>query len=184
MILRNIAAVLIAAAVLTACGGSPTNTPAATVTVTQTAASEPVTPPSTTSSTTTTESTLTKNFGSTFTWPDGIAVTVSKPAPYTPSSSAAKQTGDKKFISVETTLKNGTKAPIEASQFYAKATTGDREAHEVFDSGQGMGGSPSSTILPGKELKWKTAWGVEEGKPFVMTVSYSFDRSPGIYQEG
>jgi hypothetical protein len=26
--------------------------------------------------------------------------------------------------------------------------------------------------------------GVEEGKPFVMTVSLGFDRTPGIYQEG
>jgi hypothetical protein len=162
---------------ISACGSTPTASapPAADA------------PTAASSSTTTAgaKSDLTKPFGSTFTWDDGVAVTVSKPAPFKPSNPEVVKMQDpqsKSFVVVDVTLKNGSKEPIDAIMLRLKATTGSREAKQLFDTAAGVD-LPTSKILPGADLKWKAAFGVDEGAPFVMTVDYGFGNASGIYKD-
>lgn len=75
-------------------------------------------------------------------------------------------------------IENGTAKPIEAVLVSTKATTGDREAHKLFDSGIDL---PTAKVLPGKALKYRIAYGVDPGKDFILTVQAGFDRKEGIY---
>lgn len=128
-------------------------------------------------------SSLTKKFGSTFTWDDKVAVTVSEPKPYTPSESAAVDGSFKKFVVVEIVLKNGSDKPYSpGSDFMTSATTGDVEADRVFDSGNGVD-SPMVDVLPGKSLKWKEAYGVNESGDLVLKVENGFGNAAGYYQK-
>lgn len=182
------------AALLSGCGQGVENTvepaakPANSVTVSPTASSGPAANSATVSPTASVEpadeestpSELTKRFGSTFTWDDGVAITVSKPKTFKKSAYAAGGKDFNSAVSMEVTIKNGSAEPIEAFEVFLKATTGDVEAEAIFDEGID---SPSAKILPGKSLKYKTAFGVNKGQDFVLTVSYGFGNSDGIYQD-
>ena len=62
-----------------------------------------------------------------------------------------------------------------------RASTGKREAAQVFDYGNNVE-LPTVKVLPGNELTWRAAFGVDEGEPFVLTVDYAFGNETGIYQ--
>lgn len=176
--------IVAAAAALGSCGSPPpTATPPAPAGASSASPASASSEPTTSSATQ--QSDLTKPFGSTFTWSDGVAVTVSKPAPYKPSSPDLVKMIDptsKSFVVMDVTLKNGSQKPIDAIATNLKATTGSREAKAFFDSANGVE-LPTSKVLPGAELKWKAAFGVDEGAPFVVTVSYGFGNPDGIYKD-
>lgn len=122
---------------------------------------------------------LTKPFGSTFTWDDGVAITVSKPKAYKPDEFAAIIDDSKSFVIVSVTVKNGSEEAVESISLNLRATTGEREAGSVFDDTSTL---PTVKVLPGKSLKWSQAFGVDKGAPFVLTVDYGFGNATGIYQ--
>ena len=62
-----------------------------------------------------------------------------------------------------------------------RASTGKREAAQVFDYGNNVE-LPTVKVLPGNELTWRAAFGVDEGEPFVLTVDYAFGNETGFYQ--
>lgn len=124
---------------------------------------------------------LTKPFGSTFTWDDKLSVTFSKPQPYTPGEYAAGTENFKDFVVMDVTIKNGTSKVYDANMFTASATTGEKESDQVYDGDKI--GSPSSKVMPGKSLKFKVAFGVEKGQDFTVVINSMdrFDRADGIY---
>ncbi len=122
-----------------------------------------------------------KAFGSTFTWADGVAVTVGKPTSFKPSDTAAvTNTSVKSFVKVDITLKNGSDKPVEAMMLTTRATSGDQDAEKVFDSEKGID-TPTSKVLPGKSLKWSEAY-EKPGNDFVLTVDWDFGNGSGTYQ--
>lgn len=140
-------------------------------------------PQSGSSVTSSTAGSLTKPFGSTFTWDDGLAITVSPPQPFTPKGDVSYQDKESKgFVVMEVTFRNGTAGAKEPMLLVLRATTGTREAKRVFDMGNGVEMDPSAKVLPGREVKWRVVYGVDPGKPFVMQVDYGFDRKGGIYE--
>ena len=172
---------------LSACGSAPTVTsspPAAATPLGTTSVSASTSPSATPSSASSSQSDLTKPFGSTFTWTDKVGVTVGQPAPFTPSSPEVAKMMDptsKKFVVVDVTLKNGGDKPVDAVLVHLQATTGSRESKALFDTAAGID-FPTAKVLPGAELKWKAAFGVDEGAPFVLTVTNGFGNPAGIYR--
>lgn len=167
---------LVLLSAVAACGGAPTATPPTAPVTTAVVAPAPATSPST-------PSTLTKPFGSTFTWDDGLSVTVSAPAPLKPQTDVSYQDKDSKaFVVIEVTFKNGATEPMSPGMLSLRGTTGSREAKRIFDSASGLELEPSAKVLPGREVKWKVAFGVDLGKPFTVQVDYGFDRKGGIYE--
>lgn len=126
-------------------------------------------------------SSKTKPFGSTFTWDDGVAVTISKPRSFQPSPYAASDNKFKKFVVVDVTLKNGSKEPYNAMTLTTTATSGDKQSDGVFDSEKGID-LPTADILPGKTLTWKQAYGVDDTGDLVIAVDNGFGNATGYYK--
>lgn len=120
-----------------------------------------------------------EKFGATATWPDGVSLSVSAPKPFKPSESAAGVESAKKFVVVEVTLKNGSKAPVESSMASLRATSGDQKAESVFDSAKGIEMS-SSRVLPGKSLKWRQVFG-QPGSDIAVTADWNW-QGPVTFQ--
>lgn len=122
-------------------------------------------------------STLTKKFGSTFTWDDGVELTVGKPAPFTPSMTAFPS---EPGVVMDVTMKNGSKAPLNPFMVSMQATSGDQQAEQIFDSENNIGG-PSASILPGRTLKYKIAFTKPAGN-LTLQVDYGFGNAQGFYE--
>ena len=110
------------------------------------------------------------NWGTQVPFPDFMIVSVSAPEPYTPSESAAMESGYTGAVKVTVTMKNTTKAPLDSMTLTTSATTGDRPAPAIYDSANDVNGNPYSTILPGASINFVEAYSVDEGQPFVVTV--------------
>ncbi len=122
-------------------------------------------------------------FGATFSWDDGVSVTISKPRTYSPGPDVAFQ--DKTsttFLIMDVVLKNGSTEPRQASLLHVRAMTGTREAMQVMDRDSGVTTS-NEMIAPGAEYRGKIAFGVDAGQPFVLTAHFEFDRGGVIYKD-
>jgi hypothetical protein len=83
------------------------------------------------------EESTTGAFGQNITWPDGVAVTVSEPKAYRPSSSAATDQAAARYVSMTVTVTNGSDKNIEATGTTLAATANGTPADQVFDRCQG-----------------------------------------------
>ena len=180
---RSLIAIALTAVALSACGGESVKNTPATASPTQkantVASATPDVPASPTASA---ASEWTKPFGSTFTWEGGVAVTVSAPQPYPATANVTMiDANSESFVVMDVTMKNGTAQPLDPILLQFRASTGKREAAQVFDYGNNVE-LPTVKVLPGNELTWRAAFGVDEGEPFVLTVDYAFGNETGIYQ--
>lgn len=107
-------------------------------------------------------------FGDKGALPNGMEVQVSELRPYDPGPGAAIGKGDKAFVAYTVTLTNNTGKIYDASDYTSSATTGDREAEEVYDGD--IGGSPYTKVLPGRSISFDQAYGVDKGSDFVLYV--------------
>ena len=108
-------------------------------------------------------------FGEKYDYEDGLSIKVSKPGRYTPDEYADFRKGDKSFIQLTVTVLNDTGKVYDPTGLFTSATTGEREAQEVYD--ETMGSGLSTKILPGKTKMYSVAYGVDRGKDFVLQVS-------------
>lgn len=128
-------------------------------------------------------STFTKKpFGSSAKWPDGVEVSVSQPKPFTPGEYASTDGDFKKFVVVEITVKNGSNKPIKPYDVRTSATSGDTETKMVYDFEQNIGSSGGSA-LPGKSIKWKEAYGVNDKGELTVALEKDYNDET-IYFEG
>jgi len=192
------AAAVGSAMVLTACSQTPTAPTADPLTGTNrpsSSSSAPTMPPTTsvavttappppsspaTSSSTTDDATGTAKFGGAFKWKTGVQVTVSAPAPFTPSKSAA--VGEPRpahFVKIEIVVVNGATTIYDPSAITVSAQSANVEAKKVYDSD--MGSSPSTKVLPGREVKFSVAFGVADPKDLVVQVRPGFEYRDALW---
>jgi hypothetical protein len=62
-----------------------------------------------------------------------------------------------------------------ASNYYATLQSGNREAESIFDSARGLNGTPSTAVLPGREVRWEEGYTVKDPADLVYQVQPSFD---------
>jgi hypothetical protein len=131
------------------------------------------------------QASTTGTFGQNITWPDGVAVTVSEPKAYRPSSSAAASRAAARYVSMTITLTNGSDKNVEATGTTLAVTANGTPADEVFDSAKGIGGSPTSTVLPGKSVTYTVAFGVPTKEQTELQVEvrpgFGFGYQPAIF---
>lgn len=119
-------------------------------------------------------------FGQTYTWENGLAVTVSTPKPFKPSEYAAAEKATA-YLEWTVTIVNGTKDNYDPSLFSTTLQSANTEASEVFDMENGFEGSPSTTLLPGRESKFKIGYGVQDPKDLVLEVTPGFEYESAIF---
>jgi hypothetical protein len=182
--LLTLAAVLFAtAAVLAGCSSSGAvvgnalpslNIPSDNVVVT--AEDEPSdAPPSSDSS-----EARTARFGETFTYKDGLQVTIGKPRKFTPSEYA----GAKKavvYLRFKVTLKNGTAKRFEPTIVSGTMSSAGKECEEIFDTDNGLDGSPSTTLLPGRVVSYSMGFGVSDQRDLVLEFTPDFDHDAAVF---
>lgn len=159
-----------------------TNAPTVTVTVTADPEVEPA-PEATTREPTpepTTPSSTYSAFGDTYAWTDGVSVTIGPPTTFEPSEFAVVG-GAAAHVSFAITIVNGSAAQYEPGQFSLSAQSGNVEAERVFDSEQDILGSPSTVLLPGREVAFTIGFGVADPSDIVMQVRPGFQYDPAIF---
>ena len=168
---------------LSGCGGSPQKVdtpPATSASPSASASPSSVTGPSKepTSAEPTSEAPSTPQFGETYSWDDGLEMTVSKPTAYKPSPSAAGTDRFKNFLMFQITIKNGSKEKFEPGPTTISVSSGDEEGQEVFDYDKGIESAPSTSVRPGRSTKWKVAFAVKDPKDLTMDAAPDFTREP------
>jgi hypothetical protein len=114
--------------------------------------------------------TLAAGLGETVTYPDGLAVSVSGAEPFTPTEWAAGTEGFTQFVRMDVTITNGTDEAFDPSLAFVTASSGGVEASSVFDSEAGVGGGPTTQVLPGASVTFAVAFGVSDPADLVVEV--------------
>lgn len=120
-------------------------------------------------------------FGETWAWEDGLELTISAPESYQSSSSAAGGGNHAHQVKFTVTIVNNTGENFDPAMFYATVQSGNREGDQIFDSANGLEGSPNTTLLDGRETQFEMAFGVDDPEDIVMEVSLSWDHDSAIY---
>lgn len=119
--------------------------------------------------------------GQTFTYENGLAVLVSDPQPYEPSSYIVEMTPAATYVAFDVTVVNGTPEAYEPATFYATAQSDNVEAEQIFDS-EKLAMPPTTPLLPGRESKFKIAFAVSNPEDIVLMVRPGFDYEKILYQ--
>lgn len=119
-------------------------------------------------------------FGTAYTWDDGLPVEVGAPEDYTPGEYAVGTEGFSQFVSFTIRIVNGTSKNWDPSLFYVTLQSGNQEASKVYDTEQ-LGDSPTTTLLPGREVEYRIAFGVKDPADLVMEVAPDLSYSNVIF---
>jgi hypothetical protein len=122
-----------------------------------------------------------KKLGSSYRFPDGLKITVSKAVRFTPDEYAMFMMGNKRYPAVKITyrLYNGTGKVYDPFMFSTSISSADREAGLVADSTTDM--SPTMKILPGRSVTWTSGYTVKNPNDIVMQVSNGFGEDPVMF---
>lgn len=118
-------------------------------------------------------------FGQTFTYADGLAVTVDRPTPYDPSSYAAGNTNPHAF-GVTVRVTNNTGRAFDPTLLSVAMSTAGAPASQVFDSEMGL--PPQNQLQPGRSLTYDVAFSTttDAGEAQVDVVP-SFDHEHAVF---
>lgn len=120
-------------------------------------------------------------FGQTYKWDDGLTVTISEPKSFKPGEYAAGGEKAKAHALFNITVTNGSDQPFDPSLFIATLTSGEEEGEQVFDSENGLEGSPNTKVLPGKKVKFTLGFGLKDLKDVVLEVTPDFEHDSAIF---
>ncbi len=118
-------------------------------------------------------------FGSTYTWTDGLSVTIGEAQPYTPSEWAAADEADH-YVVFDVHVINNTGAPWDPFLFHATIQSANQEGSSVYDSEQ-LPPEPSTKLLDGREAQFQIAYGVVDPADLVLEVSPDWDHESVIF---
>lgn len=124
------------------------------------------------------------SFGDQVEFKDGLSVTVSEPRPFEASRYAA---GARKFpnqLAFTVTVVNNTSKPYDPLNFTYSLQSGNGEGSEIFDTAKNLDGSPSTTVLPGRETQFDIGYSVMDPADLVMQVEpiSTFNSKPAYFQ--
>lgn len=119
-------------------------------------------------------------FGDTVTYKDGLAITVSAPTPYTPSSTAAgvDQAANVQFT---ITVKNGTTKNYDPALFPTVSSNGV-EGSNISDIENKVGFPPSTAVPAGGSISYVAAFSVADPSKLVFDINPGFAYDEAVFQ--
>lgn len=120
-------------------------------------------------------------FGETWTWEDGTSVTVSGPEEFTPGEYASGGEGYDHHVQFTISVENGSGEPLDLALFTVTMQSGTSEGDEVFDTDNGMEGSPFTTLLDGRAVEFVVGFGVEDPDDLVMQLAPTWDHDSAFF---
>lgn len=121
-------------------------------------------------------------FGQAMVWDNGVELSVSAPEAYTPSEYAAGADLPHNVVFTLTILNNSTEN-LEPFP-YERLSSGGQEGSQIFDimgDGQDVGIAPTTVILPGESVTWRSAWSVADPNSLTMEIAPSFEYDDAIF---
>jgi hypothetical protein len=131
-------------------------------------------PPSSAPTVTATPRQETLAFGKSYTWHDGVTVTVGKPKKFQPSEYAAAEKA-KRYLKFTVTVVNKSDKHINLGLTYVNVQSSNKEADQVFDSASGLYGPPDTKVLKGRTSEFDVGFGVDDTKDLVMEIALHGD---------
>lgn len=144
-------------------------------------------PVATHSSSSSAKTPVTKPFGETLTYPSGLAITVSEPAPFTPSPTASGDEGASNFRAFTVTFANGSSEGVKLGGTVTKLQADGGAAERLFDSAKKISTEPSVTLLPGKSAHYTAVFALPENATELqleVTPNFGFGYSAAIFTRG
>ncbi|MEJ2888773.1 hypothetical protein [Actinomycetospora aeridis] len=118
-------------------------------------------------------------FGQTFTYADGLAVTVSEPTSYEPSSYAAGNTNPYAY-SVTVRVTNNTGTAFDPVLLQTAMSTGGAPASQIFDAETGT--PPQNQLQPGRSMTYEVAFSTTTNSGEAQVdVTPSFDHEAAVF---
>lgn len=114
-------------------------------------------------------------FGETFTYENGVSISVGAPTPFKPSEYAAVEGEAAAYLAFPITIVNGSTTNLDVAMWHGTLQSANTEAEKVYDS-ESLGDEPSTTLLPGREATFKVGYGVQNPNDLVFEVT------PGIVE--
>jgi hypothetical protein len=109
-------------------------------------------------------------FGKSYTWDDGVTVTVGKPKRFNPSQFALVEKS-KRYVKFTVSVVNRSDRPIDLGRTYISVRSGNDEADQLFDVGSGLKGPPNTRVLKARESEFDVGFGVADPKDLVMELA-------------
>jgi hypothetical protein len=109
-------------------------------------------------------------FGKSFTWDDGVRLTVGKPQKLTPSQFAVVDKS-KRYLKFTVTVVNKSDKPVGLGLTYISVLSRNRVAEDVFDSPTGLNGPPDTKVRKGQTAEFQVGFGVADPKDLLMEVA-------------
>lgn len=110
-------------------------------------------------------------FGDTYTYDDGLSVTISQPEEFSPSETASGGEEFDAHLQFEVTIENEAGEDYQPDLSHISASSGGQEGEAVFDNAQGLDSPPSTTLLDGQSTSYSVGFGVSDADD--VTVEYS-----------
>ena len=121
-------------------------------------------------------------FGQTFRCAGGVAITAAKPAPFTPSPSAA-YTKAAAYVSVMITVTNDTGAPFAMSEMDIAMKSDNTESDAINDNG--VSSAPPDIVLPNTgTVTFTAAFSVANPNKLELSVAPTYDDDPAVFATG
>lgn len=120
-------------------------------------------------------------FGDTVSYEDGLSISVSTPSDYVPSELAAGSVEGQPSVVFEFVFTNNSTENFDPALVFATASSGGVEAPGIFDTSEGIGFPPSTTVLPGQTIKWLQAFSTADPAAITLEVSVGFSNDPAIF---
>ena len=120
-------------------------------------------------------------FGQTFTYADGLAVTVGEPTSFDPSRYAAGATNPYAY-KVTVRVTNNTGQTFDPTMLQVAMSTGGAPGSQIFDSQNGMGERPQNQLQPGRSLTYELAFSTTANSGEAQVdVTPSFGHDPAVF---
>lgn len=117
---------------------------------------------------------FTEEFGATYTWDSGISISISEPAPYTPTEFAAGVVEGQQNLAFKIVLTNNSDEPFEWFGQESLAS-GGQEASAIFDGSHSefgdVGSAPMTSVLPGQTIEWFVGYSVLDPSSLTFEIT-------------
>ncbi|MFZ2227243.1 MAG: hypothetical protein WA090_00740 [Candidatus Nanopelagicaceae bacterium] len=125
------------------------------------------------SATPTPTATVSNSFGSPITLGEGITVTISKPATFTPGQFASNYLPGQAANVFTATIKNESGSEVDPSTISLVASSGSNTCTDVLDGDNGISGAPTEPIATAGEVDFKFAIGCDakSGQPLHIDIT-------------
>lgn len=120
-------------------------------------------------------------FGESYTYDDGIELAVGAAGPYTPSDTSAGAEGFEQFVRFDVTIVNGSDVEFDPSMVLTSMTSGGTSASEIFDSANGLEGSPMTAVLPGQTVTFPVAYAVTDPADLTLEVMLDWEHDDAVF---